>query len=106
MSLLFPYRQGRSPGPVIPLGGRTTRPRPLIDVTLIGPAGSKIVMGLLDSGADDTVFSEQVALSVGLDLSQAPKHVVAGVGSPPYVISYAQITLRITDGKGSASGPP
>jgi predicted aspartyl protease len=99
MSLLFPYRQGRSPAPVIPLGGRTTRPRPLIDVTLVGPAGSKIVTALLDTGADDTVFSDQVAQSLGLDLSNAPQHIVAGVGSPPYVISYAQVTLRITDGK-------
>jgi hypothetical protein len=98
MSLVFPYRSGRSPLPVIPLGGRTTRPRPLIDVTLIGPSGSKVVTALLDTGADDTVFSDQVALALGLDLTNAPTHTVSGVGGPSYTIAYAQLTLRITDG--------
>jgi hypothetical protein len=99
MSLVFPYRRGRSPRPVVSLGGRTGRPRPLIDATLVGPTGSKIVTALLDSGADDTVFSDQVALSIGLDLSNAPRHIMSGVGSPPYIISYAPITIRLTDGK-------
>jgi hypothetical protein len=99
MCLLFPYRSGRSPRPVVSLGGRTVRPRPLIDATLIGPTGSKVVTALLDSGADDTVFPEQVAQSIGLDLSNAPRYTVTGVGSPPLVIAYAQISLRLTDGK-------
>ncbi len=99
MSLVFPYRRGRSPRPVFSLGGRASRPRPIIDATLMGPTGSKVVTALLDSGADDTVFSDQVARSIGLDLSNAPRYTVSGVGSPPYVIAYAQITLRLTDGK-------
>jgi hypothetical protein len=56
------------------------------------------VGALLDTGADDTVFSEQLGRSIGLDLSNAPQHTVTGVGSPPHVIAYAPITLRLTDG--------
>jgi hypothetical protein len=70
-----------------------------VDVTLVGPTGSKAVTALLDTGADDTVFSEPVARSIGIDLSNAPQHTVTGVGSPPYVIAYAPVTLRLTDGK-------
>ncbi len=98
MSLIFPYRRGRSPRPVVSLGGRVGRPRPIVDATLIGPTGSKIVTALLDTGADDTVISDQVAQSIGVDLSNAPRHTMTGVGSAPYVISYAPITLRLTDG--------
>ena len=106
MSLVFPYRTGRSPRPVVSLGGRAGRPRPLIDATLVGPSGSKVVTALLDSGADDTVFSDQVAQSIGVDLSNAPRHTMTGVGSAPYVICYAPITLRLTDGKQVWYTPP
>ena len=54
---------------------------------------------MLDTGADDTVFTMAEAQLLGLDLSQAPQYTVTGVGSPPYVLAYAQITLRLTDGK-------
>ncbi|MBI1918661.1 MAG: aspartyl protease family protein [Planctomycetes bacterium] len=53
---------------------------------------------LLDSGADDSVFAEQVALSIGLDLRNAPQQTMTGVGGPPSVIAYAPVTLRLTDG--------
>jgi hypothetical protein len=99
MSMVFPYRIGRSPRPVISLGGRAGRPRPLIDATLVGPTGSKVVTALLNSGADETFFSDQVALSIGLELSNVPRQTVTGVGGPPYVIAYAQIWPRLIDGK-------
>lgn len=98
MSLVFPYRSGRSPRPVVSLGGKAFRPRPVVDVTLLGPTGSKVVSALLDSGADDTVFSDQVAWSIGVDLSNAPQYTGIGVGGAPSVISYAPVTLRLTDG--------
>ncbi len=99
MSLLFPYRLGRSPRPVISLGGRQQRPRPLVDVALVGPATTLVRQALLDTGADDTVFPETDAHNAGIDLSSAPRYTVAGVGGPPHVIAYAPVTLRLTDGK-------
>lgn len=98
MSLRFAYRRGRSPRPVVSLGGGLQRPRPIVDVTLIGPTTSIVRAALLDTGADDTVFTLAEAQLLGLDLSQAPQYTVAGVGGPPYVITYAPIAMRLTDG--------
>jgi hypothetical protein len=99
MSMVFPYRLLRSPQPVVSLGGRTNRPRALLDVALTGPTGIKPSTALLDTGADDTVFSEAVARAIGLDLSGAPCCSFTGVGSVPYTVRYSQVTLRATDGR-------
>ena len=99
MSLLFPYRVGRSPRPVLTLGGRAGRPRPLLDVTLIGPTASIVRSALLDTGADDTIFPEAEAALLGLDLKALPSQTAAGVGQAPHTVLCAQITLRLTDGR-------
>jgi len=54
--------------------------------------------GLLDSGADDTVFPDLVAAGIGL--SQAPTGGASGVGSmSAVVLRYAEVVLRISDGR-------
>jgi hypothetical protein len=85
--------------PVVSLGGRSQRPRPIIDVTLIGPTATIVRTAMLDTGADDTVFAQAEAQLLGIDLSNAPQHTFTGVGSPPFTIAYAQLTLRLTDGQ-------
>jgi hypothetical protein len=56
--------------------------------------------GLLDSGADDTAFPEVAAVQIGLDLSQAPFGEVSGVvGIGVVPVRYAQVELRVTDGR-------
>jgi hypothetical protein len=97
MTLKFPYRSGRSPVPVIPLGGRLSRPFPHINVTLIGPSGSVLREGLLDTGSVDCVFTEQHAMAAGVDLSNAPTATLALFGNPAYVVRYVTVQLRITD---------
>lgn len=98
MSLLFPYRLVPIPQPAVALGGRPVRPRPLVRVTLSGPSGAVIRLAALDTAADDTIFEEQEAVRLGLDLSAAPTNLMAGVGLIPYTVRYAQVTLRLTDG--------
>ena len=98
MTMRFAYRRGRSPRPVLSLGGGLQRPRPLVDVTLVSPTASIVRTAMLDTGADDTVFTLAEAQLLGLDLSRAPQYTVTGVGSPPCVIAYAPVTLRLTDG--------
>jgi hypothetical protein len=66
---------------------------------LVGPAHAYPLNALLDSGADDTVFPEYVARFIGLDLSAAPTGTAAGVGSSGVPVRYAQLTLRLTDGR-------
>jgi hypothetical protein len=99
MSLYFRYQSVPTKRPIVPLGGRWSRPRPLITVTVIGPTGTRVDRGILDTASDDTVFPETVAADIGLDLTQAPTGVASGVGGTNVLLRYAEVTLRITDGR-------
>jgi hypothetical protein len=97
MSLRFPYRRFRVKQPLLTLGGRRERPRPVIGVTVIGPADSRYIHGLLDSGSDDTIFPETLAVKLGIDLTNAPVMDAAGVGMITYAVRLAEVTLRLAD---------
>jgi hypothetical protein len=99
MSLRYPYLLERFPQPIVTLGGRSVRPRPVIPVTLVGPAGIWATRALLDTGADDTVFPEFFAAHIGVDLSAAPTGTASGVAHGSALLRYAEITLRLTDGR-------
>jgi predicted aspartyl protease len=77
----------------------------LILVSLIGPHRTHPTEGLLDTGADDTVFPERLAASIGLDLTNAPigQATTANLANAP--LRYAQVHLRITDGKEQREWP-
>jgi hypothetical protein len=64
---------------------------------VIGPSDSRLREGLLDSGADDTVFPETLAAVLGVDLSNAP---TGRAGTPAGAIFpiRARVGMRITDG--------
>jgi hypothetical protein len=53
----------------------------------------------LDTGADDTIFPETLAVLIGVDLSNAPSGQGAGSTMAAVPIRYAQVYLRITDGR-------
>jgi hypothetical protein len=99
MSMRFHYLPFRLLHPIVPLDGRTVRPRPVLGITLIGPSGSMPQDALLDTGSDDTVFLERIAQKIGLDLTNAPlgSARVLVQGSVP--VRYARITLRIADNR-------
>jgi hypothetical protein len=99
MSLRYRYKLERVSQPLLTLGGRSVRPRPVINFTLVGPGGAWVTEGLLDTGADETVFPEFFAAKIGLDLSAAPTGTVSGVAHGSAVLRYAEITLRLTDGR-------
>ena len=99
MALRFSYKTGRSPYPVPSLAGRLHRPRPWVTVTLLGPSNSKAIRALLDTGADDTVFPEDAADILGIDLTNTPSRNLTGIGPAGYRVRYAEIRLRLTDGK-------
>jgi predicted aspartyl protease len=99
VSMSFSYGQFPVKHPLLTLGGRAERPRPVIEVTIIGPRDSRLVPALLDTGADDTVFPEHMAAKLGIDLTQAPAVAAAGVGMVPVVVRLAEVTLRVADGK-------
>lgn len=94
----FRYTPLRAKGPVVSLGGRQQRPRPIVTVTLIGPAGARAIPGWLDSHADDTVFPDQYAAHTGIDLTNVPSGTASGIGQAPVPVKYVQVRLRMTDG--------
>jgi hypothetical protein len=97
MSLRFRYQNFRLANPIVPLDGRTVRPRPVFSVTLIGPRTSVAQDGLLDTGADDTVFPHHIARRIGIDLTKAPSGNVGGLRQGSVRVRYARVTLRIAD---------
>jgi hypothetical protein len=98
MSLVFPYKLLPTQKPVPSLDGRMTRPRPLVTITLIGPSGIYVRNGLVDPGSDDTVFSQDAANVIGIDLTHAPAGAAAGIGTNVVPVRYAKAVLRLTDG--------
>lgn len=98
MAMYFRYQPVRMGRVIHPLGGRTVRPRPLVDVTLIGPADSRVRQAILDSGADDTIFPESLAPILGIDLSNAPAGTAGIAGAGVISLRYAAVLVRMTDG--------
>jgi hypothetical protein len=92
------YTPGQSPAPVPSLAGSRTRYRPLLVVRISSATHSLLRDGLIDSGADDTVFPESIALNLGLDLTNAPQLVINLAGRGILVCRYASVVLSITDG--------
>jgi hypothetical protein len=96
MSLLFKYVAVRMRSKAIALGGRSTRPKPLVPVTVLGPVNSRLVQALLDTAADDTVFPESLAALLGVDLTGAPESEASGVGrSAAARLRFATVILRL-----------
>jgi predicted aspartyl protease len=63
------------------------------------------VDGYLDTGSDDTVFSERLAARIGLDLTNAPVSRLTTATLSHAPVRYAQVTLRVTDGKEQREWP-
>jgi hypothetical protein len=99
MSLVFPYANFPTPKSVWALGGRSARPRPMIIVAIIGPGGTIVDKALVDTGAVDTVFSDVVATRIGIDLTNAPSGIAAGVGPRSRTGSGRGSETEISDGK-------
>jgi hypothetical protein len=94
----FPYQLLKTRQPVFTLGGRSRRPRPVVAITVIGPTGTYVTDGWLDTAADDTVFPETIASVIGVNLGTAALGQAEGVGLAPVTVRFAQVTLRISQG--------
>jgi predicted aspartyl protease len=105
MSLLFRYKVVPVPHAVVSLGGRWSRPRPILPVAVVGPTNTSAVDGHLDTGSEDTVFSERLAVRIGIDLTNAPVGRLATATLTNAPVRYAQVVLRITDGKEQREWP-
>lgn len=96
--LRFPYRKVPLRRPAPTLGGGLVRYLPFLSVGLAGPGGTTALRFRLDSAADDTILPASLAVSLGVDLTNAPigeAETATGV-----VTRYpcASVSLRISDG--------
>ena len=98
MTMRFPYQLGRRQTASISLNGRWVQPRPIITVTLVGPNRSWAGVARVDTAADETVFSDSVATTIGIDLTTAPAGRCEAFGGVSYPVRFAIVTLRLADG--------
>jgi hypothetical protein len=71
-----------------------------LPITVTGKSGSFHGPILLDTGSDDIVFPDHIALQIGLDLSRAPQRQAVGVGgSAPTLLRYGPVQLELSDSR-------
>lgn len=97
MTLRFAYRIVSFTNPKAALGGRSSVSRPLISITLIGPGGTQVLDGLIDSGSDGILVPDFAATNIGIDLTTAARVTTRGIGGSQITAYYADVTLRIAD---------
>src|SRR5262249_26114543 len=88
--------------PVPSLGGGRIRHRPMGLLRVTGPAGGVIRGVLFDSGADDVVFPDVIAPTLGIDLTTSPQITIHLVGRGPFPCRFARVTLWLSDRLGGA----
>jgi hypothetical protein len=95
--MIFPYRRYPiSPTPAFP-GGVLYRPEVLIHV--FGPADDVFLRGLVDTGADSTIFPRSLAEVLGVDLDYSQTFIAAGFTGDEVAVAYAEIELEVKQGK-------
>lgn len=99
----FPLRPYHFKSPIPSLSGTLIRYRPVIPITVSGPAATESSFVLVDSGSDDVVFPIATAHRIGIDLTHAPKRSSRGVGSSQGIgIMYADVMLLLSDSQETA----
>ena len=96
--MIVPYTPYPVRFPVPALGGALILPRPMLAVQIIGPSGSRLRDGLLDTGADETILDPSVAPLIGVNLDRAPEREINLVGRGRIRCRYVSVGLKITDG--------
>ncbi len=71
--------------------------KPIIPITVIGPARKMKIFALLDSGADISIIPYSAGEIIGLELNMTTRSEIQGIGegSVPYVVSV--VNLQIED---------
>ncbi|MCI0639851.1 MAG: hypothetical protein L0Y72_19465 [Gemmataceae bacterium] len=74
------------------------RHRPIVPIHILAPRMLPPLDACIDSAADDTVFPPHWATRLGIDLVSAPKGQAQVVGGSIIQVSFAPVTLLLSDG--------
>lgn len=85
--MIFPYWEVRREGEL--------RYLPLVPLTVFGPAGDVNILGLVDSGAEHSVFGLDVARRLKVRLDNAPSVLIVGVGGQESPAFLTEISLKL-----------
>lgn len=98
--MIFPYRAyDVEPTPSRP---RTSVIyRPVIPIRLIGLAGDAVVLGLLDTGADETVLPAFLIKQLGIDVKPNRQATFRGVGGQLVTITFGTVAVEVSQGTAS-----
>lgn len=70
--------------------------RPVVPVTIVGPAGAAAPrVGLVDTGAENVLAAAWLADFVGLDLSQNVDTALIGIGGQTAEVAFVEAELRL-----------
>lgn len=94
----FDYRRLRVNRPIPTMPGATVRYKPVFHIRIEHAGVTWPIAGLLDSGADDTVFPRSLANKLGISLSGLPVGSATSAGSKPVEYAVAAVTLGLHDG--------
>lgn len=96
--MIFPYRSYE----VIPTPGQRTGVihRPVIPVRVHGAAGTQVILGLVDTGADVTILPAFVLPLIGAEDIYAPEAHFRGLGNQTVTVRYRRVELSLDDADG------
>jgi len=89
----FRYRGYPVPALGIPLAAKIVH-RPMVTCRFIDPTGDIVVLGLADTGADETLLPEGFAAALGVALKPGSV-AIGGVGGASIIARYADVDLEI-----------
>jgi hypothetical protein len=86
--MIFPYGEVKRAG--------QARLVPLLPISIFGPSEAIDVVALVDSGAEQSVFGQELAEQLGIPLAKGERVVIIGVGEHDLPGVLVQVDLRLS----------